>query len=163
MYFVEYQGADLLNEAVALRVMNESGADVNQLQYLLEASKRRQIIMAKTEKGEPLASLTFAKISKYTLRLLADNPEYKLRSYEYCEGKILYVLDGFFRKNCFKNSMDVLLPQLRQCRLIVYVRKGRLRLFYNNKGVLKVARLPRSWPGYSGNSRVAKTDSHITY
>jgi hypothetical protein len=144
MYFVEHQGADLLNEAVAFRVMNESGADTNELQYLLEASKRRQIIIAKTEKGEPLASLTFAKISKYTLRLLAANPEYKLRSYEYREGKILYVLDGFFRKNSFKKSMDVLIPQLRQCRLIAYVRRGKLKLFYNNNGAFKLAKLPMS-------------------
>lgn len=163
MYFVEHQGADLLNEAIALRVMNESGADANQLQCLLEASKRRQILMAKTEKGEPLASITFAKISKYTLRLLATNPEYKLRPYEYSEGKILYILDGFFRKNNFKKSMDVLLPQLKQCRLIAYVRRGKLKFFYNDMGTIKAAKLPVLWLESPDNSRTVATDTNLSF
>ncbi len=142
MYFVEHQGADLLNEAIALRVMNESGVDADHLRSLLEASKRKQIIIAKTEKDEPLASLTFAKISKFTLKLLAANAEHKLRPYEYNEGKILYVLDGFFRKNHFKKSMALLLPQLKKYRLIAYVKKGRLRIFYNHNGSIKACKLP---------------------
>lgn len=141
MYFVEHQGADLLNEAIALRVMNESGVDANHLLSMLEASKHRQIIIAKTEKDEPLASLTFAIISKYTLRLLAANPEHNLHPYEYREGKILYVLDGFFRKNNFKKAMTLLLPQLKKYRLIAYVKNGRLRAFYNNNGSIKVVKL----------------------
>jgi len=145
MYFVEQQGADLLNEAIALRVITESGVSTNQLQYLLEASKHRQIIIAKAENGEPLASFTFAKISKHTLRLLAINAEYKLRPYEYSEGKILYVLDGFFRNNNFRKSMTLLAPSLRQCRLIAYKKKDKLRVFYNNNGSFKLVKLPASW------------------
>lgn len=141
MYFVENQGANLLNEAIALRVMNDSGADANQLHCLLEASKRRQIIMAKTENGEPLASLAFAKISKYTLGVLVANAEYKLRAYEYSEGKILFVLDGFFRKNHFKKSLTLLAPQLKRCRLIAYLRNGKLRVFYNKNGSMKTIKL----------------------
>lgn len=144
MYFVEHQGADLLNEAIALRVMNGSGADANQLQYLREASKHRQIIMAKTEKDEPLASIAFAKISKFTLKLLATNPEHKLQPYEYNEGKILCVLDGFFRKNSFKHSISLLMPQLKKYRLIIYIKNGKLKAFYNNNGAIKVLKLPSS-------------------
>lgn len=142
MYFVEHQGADLLNEAIALRVMNESGIDANHLRSMLEASKYRQIIIAKTEKDEPLASLTFAKISKYTLKLLAINPEHNLQPYEYSEGKILYVLDGFFRKNNFKRSISLLLPQLNKYRVIAYRKNGKLRLIYNNNGSIKIIKVP---------------------
>jgi hypothetical protein len=141
MYFVENQGADLLNEVIALRVMAESGIDAPHLHCMLEASKCRQIIMVKTEKDEPLASLAFAKISKFTLNLLVKNPEHKLLSYEYSEGKILYVLDGFFRKNCFKVSINLLLPKLKRYRLIAYVNRGRLRVFYNNNGSISLLRL----------------------
>ena len=138
MYFVEHQGADLLNEAIALRVSNESGVDANHLQSMLEASKHRQIIMAKTEKDEPLASLSFAKISKYTLRLLTADATYKLRPYEYNEGKILFVVDGFFRKNNFRISINLLMPQLRKYRLIVYVKNGKLKVLYNNNGAIRI-------------------------
>jgi len=141
MYFVEHRGADLLNEVVALRVMNESGIDAAQLQHLLEASKHRQIIMAKAENGEPLASLAFAKISKYTLKLLDGNPDHKLRPYEYSEGKILYILDGFFRRNEFRKSLKLLLPQLKKYRLIAYVKRGKLRIIYNNKGTIMTCHL----------------------
>jgi len=138
MYFVEHQGANLLNEAIALRVMNDSGADANQLLNLLEASKRRQIIMVKTEKDEPLASFAFAKISKFTLKLLTENPDHKLQSYEYNEGKILYILDGFFRKNNFKKSINLLIPQLKKYRLITYVKNGKLKVLYNNNGSIRL-------------------------
>tara|TARA_R100000656_G_C3955351_1_gene129072 strand:+ start:1414 stop:1887 length:474 start_codon:yes stop_codon:yes gene_type:complete len=138
MYFVEHQGADLLNEAIALRVMNGSGADANQLLNLHEASIRRQIIMVKTEKDEPLASLSFAKISKFTLKLLTENPDHKLQPYEYSEGKILYILDGFFRKNNFRISISLLMPQLRKYRLIVYVKNGKLKVLYNNNGAIRL-------------------------
>lgn len=158
MYFVESQGADLLNEAIALRVMNESGADVSHLHYLLEASKHQQIIMAKTENGEPLASLAFAKISKYTLGLIAANPEHKLRPYEYCEGKILYVIDGFFKKNHFKKAIALLEHQLKQCRLIAYTKNNRLRVFYNNNGSVKAFKLPASWLISENISTIAATD-----
>ncbi|QEI10997.1 hypothetical protein [Cellvibrio japonicus] len=154
MYFVEHQGADLLNEAIVLRVTNESGADADQLHCLLEASKHRQIIIAKTENGEPLVSIAFAKISKYTLRLLAANPEYKLRPHEYREGKILYILDGFFRKNFFKKSLASLVPQLKKYRLIAYVKKGKLKFFCNNNGSIKLVRLPRSWLQSTNNSTI---------
>lgn len=142
MYFVEHQGADLLNEAIALRVMNDAGADANQLQALLEASKRRQIIMVKTEKDEPIASIAFAKISKFTFKLLIAKPEHKLQSYEYSEGKILYILDGFFRKKHFKKALLLLLPQVKRYRLIAYVKNGRLRFFYNNNGFFTRLKLP---------------------
>lgn len=145
MYFVERQGADLLNDAIALRVMHGAGVDANHLRCLLEASKHRQIIIAKTEKDEPLASLAFAGISKYTLKLLAANPEQNLQPYEYREGKVLYVLDGFFRKNHFKKAMVSLLPQLKKYRLIAYTKKGRLRVFYNNRGTFKIINMPVSW------------------
>lgn len=144
MYFVEHQGTDLLNEVIVLRAMDESGIDANHLQSLLETSKRRQIIIAKTEKDEPLASLAFAKISKYTLKLLITNPGHRLRPYEHNEGKILYVLDGFFRKKHFKNALALLLPQLKKYRLIAYVKNDRLRLFYNNKGSIKAVKLTPS-------------------
>jgi hypothetical protein len=137
MYFVEHQGADLLNEAVVLRVMDQSAVGADTLQSLLEASKHRQIVIARTENGEPLASLAFARISKYTLRLLAANAEHKLRPYEYREGKILFVLDGFFRKNSFRKALAVLAPQLGRDRLIAFVRNGRLRVFYNHKGSMR--------------------------
>lgn len=138
MYFVEHQGADLLNEAIALRAMNDSGADANQLLNLLEASKRRQIIMVKTEKDEPLTSIAFAKISKFTLKLLIENPDHKLQPYEYNEGKILYILDGFFRKNNFKQSISLLIPQLKKYRLIAYVKNGKLKVLYNNNGSIRL-------------------------
>lgn len=141
MYFVERQGEDLLNEAIALRVMNQSGANPNHLQFLLEASKHRQIVMAKAENGEPMASLTFAKISKYTLRLLASNTEHKLQPYEYHEGKILYVLDGFFKKNSFKKSVALLKSQLKKFRIIAYVKNDSLRIVYNNNGLVKFIKL----------------------
>ncbi|WP_158972644.1 hypothetical protein [Paraglaciecola sp. L3A3] len=144
MYFVEHQGADLLNEAIALRATNESGVDAYQLHCLWEASKHRQIIMVKTENCEPLASISFAKISKYTLKQLASNAEYKLRPYEYSEGKILYVLDGFFRKNNFRKSLALLIPQLKKYRLIAYVKKGRLRVFYNSVDFIKIVKLNES-------------------
>lgn len=141
MYFVEHQGADLLNEVIALRVMGSSGIDATHLQCVLEASKRRQIVMGKTEKDEPLASLAFAKISKFTLNLLVENPEHKLRSHEYGEGRIIFVLDGFFRKNCFRVAIKLLLPQLKKYRLIAYVKRGRLRVFYNDSGSIRPVRL----------------------
>lgn len=138
MYFVEHQGADLLNEVIALRVMNGSGVDANSLLNLLEASKRRQIFMVKTEKDEPLASIAFAKIAKFTLKLLAENPEHKLQPYEYNEGKILYIIDGFFKKNCFKQSVNLLIPKLNKYRLIVYVRNGKLKTLYNKNSSIKL-------------------------
>jgi len=137
MYIVEQRGADLLNQALALRVMNESGVDASHLERLFEASKHRQIILANTENGEPLASLGFAKISKYTLRLIAANPSHKLRPYEYHEGKILYVVDGFFKKNGFRKSLSVLSKELKKYRVIAYVRRDRLKIFYYNNGVLR--------------------------
>ncbi|MBE8716323.1 hypothetical protein [Cellvibrio polysaccharolyticus] len=136
MYFVESQGADLLNEAIVLRVISGAGIDSQCLGSLLEASKHRQIMMIKTQKDEPLASLAFAKISKYTLRLFAANPVHKLQAYEYNEGKILYILDGFFRKGSFKNSLRLLLPQLKRYRLIAYVKNGKLKVFYNKGGCI---------------------------
>jgi len=141
MYFVEQQGADLLNEAITLRVISESGIEADQLQFLLEASKHRQIVMAKTEKEELLASLAFAKISKYTLMQLAADSEYKLRPYEYREGKILYVLDGFFRKNSFKKSIALLLPQLKQYRIIAYIKNRRLKVFYKKNCSFQVVNI----------------------
>ncbi len=140
MYFVEHQGADLLNEAIAVRVMNGSGVDAGSLLNLLEASKRRQIIIVKTEKDEPLASIAFAKISKFTLKLLAENPEHKLQPYEYNEGRILYVIDGFFRKNKFKQSMNLLIPRLNKYRLIAYVKNGKLKIFYNKNSSIRLLR-----------------------
>ncbi len=123
MYFVEHYGADLLNEALALRVLNGAGVDADHLQKLLEASVHRQIIIAKSEKDEPLASIAFAKISKYTLRLLAENHTHVLNPYEYREGKILYVVDGFFQKNNFQKSLALLLQQLKKYRLIAPCKK----------------------------------------
>jgi|SRR5690606_776362 len=146
MYFAENQGADLLNEATALRVMSESGADANQLRYLLEASKHRQILFVKKENGEPLASLAFARISRFTLQVLANNPEHQLLPYEYREGKILYVLDAFFRKHTLRQSLALLGPQLKRHRLIAFVRKGRLRAFYNRGGALRPLKLKACEP-----------------
>lgn len=146
MYFVEHQGADLLNEAIALRVMNGSGANVSQLLNLLETSKRRQIIMVKTEKDEPLASIAFAKISKFTLNLLIENPEHKLQPYEYNEGKILHIIDGFFKKHSFKQVVNLLTPTLRKYRLITYVKNGKLRVLYHRKGAFKLMKDTASQP-----------------
>lgn len=141
MYFAEHRGADLLSEAIALRVIAESGIDAEHLQCLLEASRHRQVMIVKTEKNEPLASLTFARISKFTLNLLAKNPKHKLCSYEYCEGTIIYVLDAFFRRHAFRRSLALLVPQLKRSRIIAYVRKGRLRVLYNNRGSFKLIKL----------------------
>lgn len=141
MYFVEKQGADLLNEAIALRVMNESGVDSDLLRGLFEASKHRQILMAKTENGELLATLAFARISKFTLKLFADNPSHILRPYEFGEGKILFVQDGFFRKHTLRKSLALLAPQLKRYRLIAFVRKERLRVFYNGSHSVRPVKL----------------------
>jgi hypothetical protein len=134
MFFVEGQGADLLNEALTLRAIDGAGVSADALPCLLEASKHRQIVMAKAENGELLASLACAKISKYALRVLAANPAHKLRPYEYCEGKILFVVDGFFRKNACRKALAVLAPQFARSRLIAFVRNGKLRVFYNHNG-----------------------------
>lgn len=157
MYFVEHQGADLLNEAVALRVMNGSGAEANQLLSLFEASKHRQIIVVKTEKDEPLASIVFAKISKFTLKLLAENPEHKLQPYEYNEGKILYIIDGFFRRNSLRQAMGLLIPKLNKYRLIVYVKNGKLKVIYNNNGVIRLQKIPTAKSGIIDNPTVLTT------
>ena len=141
MFFVEGQGADLLNEALTLRAIGGAGVSADALPCLLEASKHRQIVMAKAENGELLASLACAKISKYTLRVLAANPEHKLKPFEYCEGKILFVLDGFFRKNSCRKALAVLAPQFARSRLIAFVRNGRLRVFYNRNGKASPVRL----------------------
>jgi hypothetical protein len=141
MYFVEKQGADLLNEAIALRVVNGSGVDSDHLLGLFEASKHRQILIAKTENGEPLATLAFARISKFTLRLLAGSPRHKLRPYEYGEGKILFVQDAFIRKHTVRKSLALLAPQLKRYRLIAFVRKERLRVFYNGNRSVRQIRL----------------------
>lgn len=158
MYFVEHQGADLLNEAIALRVMNESGVDADKLSRLLEASKLRQVIMAKAENGEPFASLAYAKISKYTLKLIASNPDHRLRPYEYKEGKVLFILDGFFRKGCFKKSIALLESHLKKYRLIAYVNRGRLRVLYNNSGSMVRVKFPASWIGGSNLFAIAETN-----
>lgn len=142
MYFVESQGADLLNEAISLRVANEAGADANILRQLLEASRHRQIVMIKTENNEPLASVSFAKVSKYTLHVLAANPKHRLTPYEYNEGKIIYVLDGFFKKSCFKKSLTILAEEFKKCRIIAYEKRGRLKVFYNSNGSFKAVNLP---------------------
>jgi len=141
MYFVEKQGADLLNEAIQLRVINESGLDSDRLRGLFEASKLRQILFARTGNGEIMATVAFARISKFTLRLIADSPKHILRPYEYGEGKILFVQDGFFGKHTVKKSLAVLAPQLKRYRLIAFVRKERLRVFYNRGGSLRPVRL----------------------
>lgn len=144
MYFIEQQGADLLNEAIVLRVMDESGASTEVLQSLLEASKHRQVVIARAGNGEPLASLAFARISRYTLRMLAENAGHRLRAYEYREGRILYVLDGYFRKNCLRKALPLLAEQLGRHRLIAFVRNGRLRLYYNQRGRMRPVRLSAS-------------------
>jgi len=141
MYFVEHQGANLLNEAINLRVIDKSGADASQLLHLREASKHQQLIIVKTEKDEPLASIAFAKISKFTLRYISKNSEHKLLSYEYNEGKILFVLDGFFRSHYFKESFKLLLPKIKKYRLIAYVKRGKLRVFYNDSGAIRPVKL----------------------
>jgi hypothetical protein len=153
MYFVEKQGADLLNEAIALRVMTESGVDSDLLRGLFEASKHRQILIAKTENGEPLATLAFARISKFTLKLLAGNTGHKLRPYEYGEGKILYVQDAFFRKHTVRKSLALLAPQLKRYRLIAFVRKERLRVFYNGSRSVRPIKLSSFVPSMDVNTR----------
>lgn len=135
MYTVEQQGAELLNEAISLRVENGCGADSRTLLHLLEASKHRQIIIVKSEKGELLASIAYAKISKYTLKLILNEPEKSLYPYEYQEGKILFVLDYFFKKGHFRQSLALATPPLNRYRIISYVKKGRMRALYNRRGV----------------------------
>lgn len=142
MYFYEGQGADILNEAISLRVANVAGADSDALRQLLEASKHRQIAMIKAENGEPLASISFARISKYTLRILAKNPKHRLMPYEYNEGKIIYILDGFFKKHCFKDSRSKLADMFKSCRIVAYQKRGRLKVFYNNNGTFRTLNLP---------------------
>lgn len=137
MYFVEGQGADLLNEAMSLRVANGAGAEAKALRQILEASKHRQIVMIKTDNNEPLASVSFAKVSRYTLRVLAGNPKHELLPYEYKEGKILYVLDGFFREKTFKALLPWLLVEFKRYRIIAYQRRGRLKAIYNDRGSLR--------------------------
>ena len=141
MYFVEKQGAELLNEAIALRVMNDAGFDSDRLRCLFESSKLRQILFARTGNGEILATLAFARISKFTLRLIADCPKHILRPYEYGEGKILYVQDGFFGKHTVRKSLALLRPQLKRYRLIAFVRKNRLRVFYNGSRSVRPVKL----------------------
>jgi hypothetical protein len=141
MYFVEKHGAELLNEAISLRVMNEAGFDSDRLRCLFEASKLRQILFARTGNGEILATLAFARISKFTLRLIADCPKHILRPYEYGEGKILYVQDGFFGKHTLRKSLALFRPQLKRYRLIAFVRKNRLRVFYNGSRSVRPVKL----------------------
>lgn len=158
MYFPEHRGADLLNESITLRVMDECGVDAKHLCCLHEASKHRQIFMARTENGEPLASLAFAKISRHTLKILADNTDHQLRSYEYREGKILYIIDGFFRKNSFRRAMEILAPELQKYRLIAYVKKGQLRILYNREKSIRLLKFPAAPINHTDFSTVAVTD-----
>lgn len=132
MFFLEHQGADLLNDAIALRVRCGEPASAEVLGYLLEASKHRQIAFAKKRNGEPLAVIAFARISRYTLALLANNPGYKLKQYEFYEGKILYIVDGVFVKNSIRSSLLIFRDVFKNYRLVCFVRNGRLRVYYKN-------------------------------
>lgn len=133
MYFLESSGADLLKEAIAVRILESAGASADELSKLVATSARHQIYMVKAESGEPLGYIAAAKISKYTLNLLLNDPAYQLRPYELEEGKILYIVDAFFRKNRFKKSFPVLMDLLKRYRLVCFSKNGQLKLYYNNK------------------------------
>jgi hypothetical protein len=130
MYFIEQQGADLLSQAIALRTMEGEGATAEVLDNLLAISSRRQIYFGKAENSELLAYVAIAKISKYTLSHLAIDPLHRLRLYELTEGKLIYIMDGFFRRHQFRKALPIIKKILKRYRLICFRKSGRLKIYY---------------------------------
>ena len=137
MYLVEHDGADLLNEALELRVRLGIGVEPEQLRCLHIACRHRQAYVFKKTNGEPLASLAYALISKYTLNKLLKDTAYMLKPHEFKEGYILYLTDSIIAKGRLDEVMEDFNYRFRRYRLFAYVRDRRIRLYKREAGRLK--------------------------
>jgi hemolysin-activating ACP:hemolysin acyltransferase len=139
MYFPDGQGDDPLRSAMLLRASQGLNATNDQISYLLATSARRQIYTLKSEKGEVIGYLSYALISKYTLRMLMDDPGLRLRLEELSEGRLLYVLDAAFAKQQFRSAVSMLAKRLRKSRVVCFSKGGKLRLLRRGKFSFKRA------------------------
>lgn len=129
MYFYDSKGADQLKAAIEIRASRDCGATPDELGNLLLACSKEQIQVIRTLKDEPLAYYSFAKISKYTLRLLVRGNKEKLLNYEMKEGKIFYLLDVVICKGKSRSALPHILNSLLQYRLIAFKKRGCIRLY----------------------------------
>lgn len=133
MSFPDGQGDELLRSAMLLRASQGLSATNDQISYLLATSARRQIFTLKSEKGEVIGYLSYARISKYTLRMLLEDPGQRLKLDELSEGKLIYVLDAAFSKQQFRSAVSMLTQRLRKSRVVCFSKRGKLRLLRRGK------------------------------
>lgn len=116
------------------------GASNDQISYLLATSSRRQIYTFRSPKGEVIGYLSYARISKYTLRMLIEDPNQRLKLDELSEGRLLYVLDAAFARRQFRTAMTLMARRLRESRVVCFTKGGQLRLLRRGKYGFKRAR-----------------------
>lgn len=130
MYFQDPSGADILKFAIEIRASWGIGATKDELANLLMASAKNQIHIIKTPKGEPIAYFAFAKISKYSLAMLASGDKKNLISYEMNEGRILYILDVVILKGRSKSALTGIRKYARKFRLVAFEKRGSIKILY---------------------------------
>jgi hypothetical protein len=142
MYFPDGKGEDLLKATMLFRAAEGLGATNDQISYLLATSARQQVHTFRSPKGELIGYLSYALISKYTLRMLLEDPGQRLKLEELSEGRLLYVLDAGLSKKQFRSAVSMLTEQLRKSRVVCFSKGGKLRLLRRGKFGFKRA-IPR--------------------
>lgn len=124
-----------LREALFIRVNAGLVTTQLNLRQLLQASDNGSLDIFKSEKGEPIAYIAFARISKQTLFHLSNSENLILRDYELNEGSIMFVMDIVSLKEHASLAKFLIKKTLKKFRIVCGRKKNSFNIYlkYKNK------------------------------
>lgn len=144
---------ELIRDVCIVRAQMGLGLGNSELADILKACAKKQVYIAKTEKGEPVAYLAYALISKYTLSILDKHRDHLLRLEELSEGHILLILDMAINPYHSQFALRLFKEALKRRRIICGVRNGQLVLMKKSK-----IRYKRVWLGLENREEDTPSD-----
>ena len=133
MYFHEAEGDELLRSALTIRASQGLGISNKELIALIWCAAKGQLYLARSEKNELIGYMAYARITKYTMDMVAKSRDHTLRRPELNEGHIFLIVDLVTARDHSRQALSILKSAVKNRRLICGYRGGEFRLFRRTK------------------------------